>query len=72
MLVFFLVEGRRAKGLFSDICALAPVNAKGFPCVPCEEESCDKKLGPVAENGANVFLSTLINPIILACVLTDT
>lgn len=64
--------GRRAKGLFSDSCVLAIVNAKGSPCIPSEEESCDKKVGPVPEDSADVFLSTFINPIILVCMLTDT
>lgn len=69
---FLLVGGRRAKGLISDICVLVIVNAKGFPCVPSEEESCDKKVRLVPENSVYVFLSTFINPIILACVLADT
>lgn len=68
---FFLLGDRRAKGLFSDICPLATVNAKGSPCVPSEEESCDKKVRPVAENSAYAFLSIFINPIILVCVLSD-
>lgn len=36
--------------LFSDICVLATFNGKGSPCVPAEEESCDKMVGPVLEN----------------------
>ena len=70
MLLVF-VGGRRVEGLFSDICVLATVNAKGSPCVLSEEENCDKKVGPVAENTAYVFISTLINPIILVGVCSD-
>lgn len=70
MLLVF-VGGRMVEGLFSDICGLVTANAKGSPRVLSEEEYCDKKVGPAAENAAYVFLSTLINPIILAGVLSD-
>lgn len=70
MLLAF-VGHKRVEGLFSDICVLATVNAKGSPCVSSEEENCDKKVESVAENTAYVFLSTLINPIILMSVLSD-
>lgn len=68
---FFLLGDRRAKGLFSDICPLATINAKGSPVSPVRRKAVTKKVRPAAENSAYAFLSIFINPIILVCVLSD-
>lgn len=62
--------GRSVEGLFSDV-FLATVDAKGSLCVLSKEENCDKKVGPVAQNTAYMFLSSLINPSISVAVLSD-
>lgn len=63
------VGGRRVEGLFSDI-FLATVDAKLSSCVLSKVENCDKKVVPVAENTAYMFVSSLINPISVG-VLSD-
>lgn len=68
-MLLVLVGGRRVEGIPSDICVSAVVNAKGSPLVLSEEENSDKKVGSVAENKDYVFLSILMNTVIIVGVL---